>query len=379
MKSSISSENDLITRLQTLYENTKITGPSSCRKPKSDFYTSPLSTLKLNRVKTNQPLEGFSDTSFYEKYSRIWQKSTIPQVNINFLSLAIKKIKQRILGNTWRALKTQKEDPLAFTYCIKCGNIGLSLLTTSTQDSLSPRFMGKIKSILPKRPTKVIETSKIRQEPKFQLEMSPKIVRKGYEKSSLDMYSEDLISPEKKNPINDLSEIRPNPYFLSSLSSPEQFHKTLRENRIRKTKEEVSFEISRDSVDYIRENSAYINLPKQMVPKLNFTEIATSSKSRNPEVKEIVNFFIKKSKNHVKWAFGKLKITGENSGVFGKVRANNLPIGKNEKIGNLATVQMKMITNSKRTAFQILYSRLEKFIFRRKMQGFYCISEFLYR
>lgn len=379
MKSSISSENDLITRLQTLYESTKITGPSSCRKPKSDFYTSPLSTLKLNRVQKNRPAEGLSETSFYEKYSRIWQKAPIPQVNINFLSLAFKKIKQRILGNTWRALKTQKEDPLAFTYCQKCGNIGLSLLTTSTQDSLSPRFMGKIKSILPKRPTKAMETNKIRQEPKPQLEMSPKIVRKGSEKSSLVMYSDDLASPEKKIPINDLSEIQPNPYFLSSLSSPEQFHKTIRENRIRKTKEEVSFEISRDSGDYMRENSAYINLPKQMVPKLNFTEIAPSCKSRNPGVKEIVSFVIKKNKIYAKWAFGKLKNTGENSGAYGKARANNLPISKNEKVGNLATVQMRMITNSKKTAFQILYSRLEKFIFRRKMQGFYCISEFLYR
>lgn len=69
------------------------------------------------------------------------------------LLLSINKIyTQRLLFGV-RALE-KMSSPIALTQCPRCDHVGLSLLTTSTKQRLSPRFHQKILSILPNKPKK---------------------------------------------------------------------------------------------------------------------------------------------------------------------------------------------------------------------------------
>jgi hypothetical protein len=205
--------------------------------------------------------------------------------------------------------------------------------------------MSKIKSILPKSNKNQRKSEKSNSSTK----------RKSND--SVVIHSEkgrfDEFSPEQKMKINDLSEIAPNPYFLSSLSSPEQV-------RERKTaRDEISFEISRDSFEVRKEMT---NLPKQLVPKLR---LRPPSRKDARIFQEFERKFKKLSQNQIRWAF--------------QLILKTTPSEKTKQKDQVFQGIKKNITNSKKTAFKILHSRLEKFLFRRKMQGFYAISEILYR
>ena len=360
MKSNFCFDNSLMNRIQQLYENSKV----SDKKKKLDF-TSPL------EFKKNSPLS--SNSSFYEKYSKIWLKNTVSPVSIKFFVVVLSKLRQKVIGRSFRLLSLIQSDPLAFTRCPKCDHIGLTLLTTSTKDHLSPRFLENIKAILPSKP----QNCKKNLQSSFEKEKIGSFSKRKKEisnKNSLVLFTEDH-SPEKKNLISDLSEIQPNPYFLSSLSSPEGFQKS-KENRICKAKDEISFDISRDSIDMFKDANSYGCIQKKTVPKLNFSDLVTNNPDGLKIDKErllmcVKNIFFKR----IQLGFDKIKGTTK----FEKSKTQIVTSNKTDEKNNLGKIQQRMISNSKKTAFKILNSRLEKFIFRRKMQGFYSISEILYR
>ena len=388
MKISSTPDNHILHRLQQLYESSKSSGMTPQKKKLHDQNMPPYIQKKSNNLNSNQVFESNSDTSFYEKYSKIWLKTSTSVSSIKIFLLTISKNHKKVLGLAFRKFSKTISDPLAFTMCPKCNHIGLSLLTTSTKNNLSPRFLDKIRGILPSSSHKHKEINKniSRDHEKSIINNhSPIIDRKNSERNSLVLYSEDqiLYSPEKKIPISDISDIKPNPYFLSSLSSPENFQKSLGENRICKPKAEVSFDISKDSNDFFRENLNFQNLPKQIVPKLNFNEIFVDNIATFGRKKSNLNFLNIIIKERMKYAFEKLyRFDCEASFALSeksKTQIINTVYRERNNNPKLCNIQKKIISNSKKTAFKILNSRLEKFIFRRKMQGFYYISEFLYR
>ena len=283
-----------------------------------------------------------SDKSFYEKYSKIWSNRSFPKSSISFLCLVYRKLRQKYLNKAWTALSRPVYDPLSFTFCTKCGNAGLTLLTSSTQDRLSPRFLEKVKMILPrgKKPANNCK-SFIGSSPRFKPKNTGSVI----------IHPDDHeLYPELKMKITDLSEIAPNPYFLSSLSSPEQMKDR------RGPRDEISFDVSRDSYEVRKETS---NLPKQFIPKLRMRKCSEKALEAMNEIRKVFHSIEFK---HLSWAFTRL--------------SKPTPLTRPPR--SSSDHMQKMITNSKKTAFKILHSRLEKFLFRRKMQGFYSISEILY-
>lgn len=369
MKVNSTSDSEIFIRLQQLYENSKTTGFGSAKKPGQLHDTSPLMLKKANLLNSNRKKTDSPDASFYEKYSKIWLKPIFPVTSAKILRLTFSKFIQKQLGIAFRKLNLTETNPIAFTRCPVCDHIGLTLLTSSTQGQLSPRFMEKVKRILPQKKSCKIPAPNIpnRYDKKVSKENSPNVMRKSSENNSLVMYSEDLIaSPERKVPMSDISEIQRNTYFFSPLSSPEQFQRSVRENRICKAKNEVSFEISRDSGDFYREHL------KQPVPKLNFSELVYEKNTKKASLQFLAEFIKKREK----FALEKIKIY-QNEDCFTQERAKT-QVFPQTKIPNFS-VPTKVLSNTKKTAFKILNSRLEKFIYRRKMQGFYSISEIIYR
>ena len=81
------------------------------------------------------------------------QVSNYCKINCNGLGIILllsKLYSQRLLF----AIRSfeQHHSPIAFTQCPRCDHVGLSLLTKSTKQQLSPRFHQKILSILPSKP-----------------------------------------------------------------------------------------------------------------------------------------------------------------------------------------------------------------------------------
>lgn len=332
-------ENQLISRLETLLESSRPTIPR---------HTSPLNSSKLQVRASNSEFSSLSDKSFYDKYSRLWANKAVSKASISYFFVLYKKLTQKIKIHAWQALFKSEFDktnnPLAFTLCSKCGTASLTLLTTSTQDKLSPRFLNKVKSILPK-------TSKN--------SFFSNTQKKSFEKFSLSGFPKDLnTSPERKIPISEMSPIIPNSYFLSSLSSPEQMQKT----KVGKVSDEVSFDLSQESWGRNKEKS---NLPKQVIPKLKIRKSLDRTGEGLQRIFSVIEYILYKKKDDI------LKILTElREYQVMKIEVNGLEDRKKES---------REITSGKKTAFKILHSRLEKFLFRRKMQGFYSISELLYR
>jgi hypothetical protein len=373
MNVSSTTDNQLLGRLQKLYDGTKSSRVSSQDK---QYCARPVSK-KLEVESLSSSLHPGANTSFYQKYSKIWLKTSIPPISIKFLALCLSKIRLNQLGRTFRELNKASSDPIAFTQCPKCEYVGLTLLTKSTKDNFSPKFLDKIKSILPKRRQKFkLNTSCAPTDyEKVSVENSPKIPIKNSNKNSLVMYS-DTSSPNRKNPLSDISDIQPNTYFLSSLSSPESFQKKGRENRIKKQKEEISFEVSRDSGEMVRDSDGF-NLPKVFVPKLNFSELVSNGNSERVNRTLIIQCLSNFIKTRLTFSMKKLEAYNDQD-FFNPQSKSKTQIISKQNPKNIQ-IKAKMISNSKKTAFKILNSRLDKFIYRRKMQGFYSISKILYQ
>ena len=322
-------ENQLISRLEMLLESSRPTIPR---------HTSPLNSSKNQARASSSEFSSLSEKSFYDKYSRIWANKATSKASISYFVLLYRKLSQKRKIQAWRAFlkygSGNTENPVAFTLCSKCGTAGLTLLTTSTQESLSPRFLNKVRSILPKtlNPSKIPLSGVLREQ---------------------------NTSTERKNPLSEMSPINPNSYFLSSLSSPEQIGKT----RPGKANEEVSFDLSQESLGK-KKTRERADLPKQFVPKLRIRKSLDRIAEGLQRVFSVIEYILYKKKDDF---IRRLAESRECQRV--KVEVN----GPNDR-----KKEVREMTSGKKTAFKILHSRLEKFVFRRKMQGFYSISELLY-
>lgn len=329
-------QNNLLARLENLLESSKPTIPR---------HSSPLNNSKSKIRASSSEFSSLHDKSLYDKYSRIWASKTISKASISYLGLLYKKLCQKWKIHAWKAflklIPDPNDSPLAFTLCSKCGTASLTLLTTSTQDNLSPRFISKVKSILPKG----TKSSSI-----------PNNSKKNTENfNSTSFKHNQNTSPEQKIPISELSPIIQNSFFLSSLNSPDQIKRPKMGNK----NEELSFEVSQESWSANREK---LNFPKQVIPKLKLKNALDQTIEGLQKFFSVIEYVLYKKKlatmRKLKEKNDSLPLKYEPNGTFGK---------------------KKEMTSGKKTAFKILYSRLEKFVFRRKMQGFYSISELIYR
>lgn len=76
------------------------------------------------------------------------------------------------------------------------------------------------------------------------------------------------------------------PYFLSSLHSPEHFQSSIREYNICKETNEASFEMSRDSGEFFREDLDVNSMPKLFTQRLNFNRVFVTNKDSDEGVNE---------------------------------------------------------------------------------------------
>lgn len=434
-----------------------------------------LSTSRHNRtfVTSREP-------SLFEKYSKAWGfKKSYNSEKIDGGIQRISKLIQRRFSKAFVYLETFQrkkitvdvEHPVAMTYCTKCGQAGLTLLTTSTQDYLSPRFHDKVKMILPPGKSRFSATQPIRDgwaltqscAPTEHKAHTPKKLSELYEdgspnpkeivETSLVMYSEDQIydpsmHQRKLSGFHDLSVIPFDPPSHDGISSPslassrdidKKIDTQLLEIHNRsKMRDEVSFEIEpaypprlKETSESSREESRY------KVPKLNFSELAPSRlfevKSKYSNLpkpyqesvntlrsyrippKNLITGFDKLSnlpKKLLKTAFSKMSnlksraYDDEQSLTFDFSRdleSSRVPeiqgltstfgLLEAAKICNLSAIEQREtkmlddsfvfdytepvpnITSRTKTAFKILHTRLDKLIYRRKMTGFYRLTD----
>lgn len=195
-------------------------------------------------------------------------------------------------------------DMLALTQCPNCKHIGVSLLTSSTKEQLSPKFMLKVRNLLPSNS----DCPSARRETKAPgLLFAQEMKDSALQASCLTINKDDAPAKEAKDPpelsivmyedaqIPDISEIHMNPSSQSlsmdssPLDSPREHEKAgnltkspdfnpLAEGK----RNEISFELIKD---WKKGDSNLTDIPKSdfsaskpAVPRLNFSELATGGK-----------------------------------------------------------------------------------------------------
>lgn len=396
----------------------------------SPFMQKKLENLSMN--KTNKTIH-YRDQSFYDKYSSFWAKPKTSLTEIRLFALIFEKMKARILRNAFRKIDKVENtsSPIAATICPKCSHVGLTLLTTSTKENLSPRFMEKIKLLLPSKKNEVSMSSLLEEK-----DLSLSIAPTEYRYSKRSIYN-DPESPEEIKLIRnrtitthtkhiselpDLSEIHINSCDKHSYDSDEISDYESKVNSSHKVKEDISFDCIdqfTDSGYKTCENS--LNRGKMNVPKLNISAInkppryKTSFTNLDPRASgevltgsPIMTFstrgFTKLSEllnRKLKPIFTNIVLTREklidNSLSFEFSREDlqssmmNLDsiLEGTFDFGLVSTHktsdEIRMLSFSKnrsnepnlsqKTAFRIFHSKIGKLIFRRKMSSFFTIAE----
>jgi hypothetical protein len=145
------------------------------------------------------------------------------------------------VGRILESMGPSLQQPVAMTRCSHCSQTGLTLLTSSTQDELSPRFFEKMKWILPKG-------------------------------SSSRAQGFALSKPESNLNLPDISYIEP---FVSSDRQDDFFEDR---GRVQLEAEEVSFDMISDSTHLktpFFEKENYSQDTTLRIPKLNISDIVT--------------------------------------------------------------------------------------------------------
>ena len=195
-------------------------------------------------------------------------------------------------------------DMLALTQCPNCKHIGVSLLTTSTKEQLSPKFMLKVRNLLPSNS----DCPSARREAKTpSLLFAQEMKDSAMQASSLTINKDDAPPKESKDThelsivmyedaqIPDISEIHMNPSSQSlsmdssPLDSPREHEKTDNPKKspdfnqpAESKRNEISFELIKE---WKKGDSNLTDIPKDdfscskpAVPRLNFSELTAGGK-----------------------------------------------------------------------------------------------------
>jgi hypothetical protein len=153
--------------------------------------------------------------------------------------------------------------PVALAKCPKCSYQGLTLLTSSTKEDLSPRLIDKIKAVLPAShyPSEASHEFKHDLRPKVQLR------EEGFE----------LAKPEQKMSLNDISVIQPDQSAVDSFE-------ILKRRSGGAQREPVLFDVISDSTQgrplYDKECSLPSHNSTLRIPRLNISDLVPSTGRR---------------------------------------------------------------------------------------------------
>lgn len=381
-------------------------------------------------------------------------------VETKLLVLIIQKVLSKRVNYSMKVIqKIEKSEPnpLAITRCPHCNHVGLTLLTSSTKEQLSPRFNQKILQLLPSKSEKLAKTQPMtskynittscaitehngsKRSLGFQEVGSPDPREIRQEEISLVMYSEDQIIPSPKynkklKHFNEISEIKLNLYE-NSLDSPGvassrqiEPRTTFRFNEStgnRAPKDEISFEFNYNFTELPKDLDIELDLslddfPKNQikVPKLDFSELLPPKQSiytKKPSLKvfhkkytdgflKLHDLFLNRTKlglvcfkmiivneeQSLTFDFSKDDIQNSDiirspalTGTFGNLEKNRkmnlsaIEIAIKEPDNSL-WFEYQTPSQTQKTAYKICHARLEKFIYRRKMQAFFCLSDYIY-
>ncbi|CAG9315060.1 unnamed protein product [Blepharisma stoltei] len=436
-KTDIRRVRPLSERARNLLKNFNSSNPSNfLNKFKDKIDTlSPFLQKKIENLGTNKHNRTceFKETSLYDKYSSFWKKPKNSASDVKLFLYIFEKMKARRLRDSLRILDKRSNDlPFAATICPRCNYVGLTLLTTSTKEKLSPRFLDKIKMILPSKTNAVYTTVQPTQEEK-ELSLSYAPTEYRYSKSSI---SHDIDSPVKVNlnktptyhkknisELPDLSEIQKNfsekhSMYSDDLSDYENSHAY----NSQKYKDDISFECF-DQFLYSETNSKIndtnIGKNKTVIPKLNISAIKKPPRYKNiitnidpkgsievltgsPVYHEASKGLEKLSilmKKHLKPLYSRIFIKNERildqslSFEFSREEFQSSRINLDSILEGTfdfegpalhAKIEENSISTRKKlpepslnqkTAFRIFHSKVGKLIFRRKMSAFFKLAE----
>jgi len=391
--------------------------------------TTPHIQKKLDILTTsrgNKPLK--ANKTFYEKYSRIWKKPKQNKASALALHQTLSKLQLKLVVSVFSELKPSQTqpNPLAAVKCPKCSYAGLQLLTSSTKENISPRFMDKIKLILPSAQ----EFSATRKFGNSRFIQSNTATENSFPEGG-SPEPQDFRKPQVKkiSDLGDISEIPFDPLEISSLGSPDlassrQFeHKPpiKYEQSLRKPRDEVSFEVQGEATELPKPQED--SKQRYNVPRLNFSELVASKQTKkgnfSPEKMsiEVLTGSPTPSKNELRISKGLQKAAHENSGKLSQKENEEYSLtfefsreeidyrkpknpmtstfGNNQmpKICNLSAIERKNSrvlddslfseyeepSKTAKTAYRIFHSKLAKFIYRRKVVGFYALSQVLFK
>ena len=272
-----------------------------------------------------------------------------------------KILSQRLLFGL-RSLEKLCINPIAFTQCPRCDHVGLSLLTSSTKGKISPKFFQKIVSILPKG----AKNEKCKQNKETNNE-------KNSEKSSF-FENNQNFSPFCKK-------IEKIPSFLDGKSPC--FSQNEKQNYSTKSLQKEP------SKRILKENNS------QKVPLLNLKRGKFKI-----NCKKGLNILLLYTDNRLRWAFELIQSLAYSSIIeydyaddFESKLGRKYTFGYVEppescEISKIEQKNFKIYEDSfflecpspnqtQKTAFKILYSRIQKILFRRKLHIFMNFSDLI--
>ena len=133
-----------VQRVTRLYQESRRTGQEAFTRRVQEKlgHVSPFLQKKIDALSSHT-------SSWGKENLRAW-----PTSSVRHLALVLGTQLRRVTGPAFRelascAMPRSRADFLAMTRCPHCSRTGLTLLTSSTREQLSPRFLENVKSLLP--------------------------------------------------------------------------------------------------------------------------------------------------------------------------------------------------------------------------------------
>lgn len=267
---------------------------------------------------------------------------------------------------------------LAFTKCKNCGHSGLSLLTSSTRDKLSPRFMEKVTQLLPNYNTGC-DKENINPNKKYleTLKCQDFEVSSSFE-SNRNIKSPNFSSLEK----NKVSVPKLNFTSLSTVSNTNKYKSQVYNQR-------SSIDVLKGSPHQQKFENGLKLLGKTVAKSINerihtgFDLIFLSRAQRDTEENQSLTFEFSPEESAIL-----SNRPGLMTGNFVTEQTlNDISIIEQQEKNEISydgdpqediSRSSVYIKSSNLAVFKILYSRLDKLFYRRKVRGFYSLMDTLY-
>ena len=259
-----------------------------------------------------------------------------------------------IIEETFRKFMPQTASPSVLTKCEKCGHVGLNFYTSSTKENMSPRFMDKVRQLLP--------SSNIK---KSLSDVSTMPISDFYPNTF-------SISPFQDGSRDSLSNFSPEFSGGSKVQVPKlNFGKISIKSR-------YSEEVLKGS-PVVKVNSVDVS---EGVKKLN--KIFMNRVHRGFDMIFLARAYLPDQSLTFEFTLEESKISNEPSTLTGTFGDHNRILEISEiKKRREDSLSLEVTENwskcqTLKTACKILYTRLDKLFYRRKVRGFYSLVDLMY-